>query len=71
MRVVDTATGQEIPEVGDIEISMRVGDVVRAKLTVLVPQVDVIAEAEIEHVCQMCKRPLDEIGAPKPEDYRA
>lgn len=60
-KITDAETGEPLGYVQRVEMDIQAnGDPVIAVLTVAMPVVDVIADAEIKRVCPCCGAPQDE-----------
>ena len=58
-------TGQELLYVTKATITFNASqEAPTADITMLYPEVDIIADAEIKHVCRCCGHPVDEKGKP-------
>lgn len=56
-RITDAETGEPLGYVQRVEMDIQAnGDPVTAILTIAMPVIDVIADAEIKHVCPCCGR---------------
>lgn len=59
MRVTDTETGQDM-QVTSVNLSMNASErYPDVTLTVALPALDLIADAEIKHVCPCCGRDVE------------
>lgn len=66
-RVTDAETGEPLGYVQRVEIDIQANsDLARAILTVAMPVVDVIADAEIKHICPCCGREQEEEAIESP-----
>ena len=64
-KITDIETGKELEYIGPIEVSGDAGSgPLKARLTQYWIAVDIIAEAEIKHLCPCCGRSVDEEGKP-------
>lgn len=57
--VTNAETGEEIPNVSHVGITLYSTGRAIATITTELPMVDIIADAEIEQVCQCCGRIVD------------
>lgn len=46
--ITDAESGQQLLRVADVQVSIKPGDVARAHLTLLMPELDVVTDAEME-----------------------
>lgn len=59
--VTNAETGELIDYVQSVELEMQAtNDPVIARITVAVPVLDIIADAEIKHVCPCCGSPQED-----------
>ena len=64
-RITSCETGQELQYVTKAVITFEASaEAPTADLIMVYPVVDIIADAEIKHVCPCCGRPVDEEGKP-------
>ncbi len=59
--VTDTDNGEKVENIARVDLSIvPVKEPVKAVITVNAPIVDVIADAEIKHICPCCGKPKEE-----------
>ena len=64
-RFTSVETGEEMQYISEATIHFKADDKLpTVELTMIHPTVDIIADAEIKHVCPCCGRPVDEKGRP-------
>ena len=64
-KITDIETGKDLEYIGYFELSGEASSgPLKVRLTQYWVAVDVIADAEIKHVCPCCGRPVDEQGKP-------
>ncbi len=56
-RVTDADTGESIDNVFRVEIDFNANQLITAKLTCYSTVLDLIADAEIQHICPCCGKP--------------
>ncbi len=60
-----TEDGRALEYVTEADIHYEASaEIPTVKLTMILPMTDLIADAEIKHVCPYCGRPIDEEGKP-------
>jgi hypothetical protein len=58
-KITNVETGQELEYVTDVSIELNPNRATQAVLTLIVPAIDIIADAEIKKICPCCGKSME------------